>query len=100
MALLLDYTTQSGIPLTQAYLKINSIKWEENTELEVRFDFGIFINEEHVIPVESNSYSFIYDLVSTDNVLTQCYNYLKTLERFTNISDYIPTVPEETPIVL
>jgi len=89
MSLKLDYTTQSGIYLTQAYLKINSIRWEDNTELEVRFDFGIFMDKEHMTPVESNSYSFIYDLVSTDNVLTQCYSYLKTLERFTNISDCI-----------
>jgi uncharacterized protein YjaG (DUF416 family) len=89
MAILVDYTTQSGIPLTQVYLSINKIIWEYSNSLEIKFNFDIKLNSNSTISIEDNSYSFMYDLTSSDNVLIQCYNYLKSLNKFSNVMEYV-----------
>ena len=86
MVILADYTTLAGICLTQACLKIRRVAWNDNNSQEVIFDFDVLLLPESVVPIESNSYSFIYDLESSDNALIQSYGYLVSLERFSNVT--------------
>lgn len=93
MTLLLDYTTESGINLIQSYLEIDSINWDKTNGLEVKFKFKIYKDKTSfdlgLKEVWSDQYSFIYNMVSGIDIITQCYSYLKTLERFTNIVDLL-----------
>jgi hypothetical protein len=93
MTLLLDYTTSSGISLVQAYVEIYNISWDKRDGLEVKFKFNIYKDKESFDlsfeSIVSDQYSFIYNMTSGIDIVTQCYTYMKSLDRFTNIVDLL-----------
>lgn len=93
MTLLVDYTTNSGIELIQAYLEITNISWDKKDGLEVKFKFNIYKDKDafdsNYQSVLSDQYSFIYSTTSGIDIVTQCYTYLKSLDRFSNIIDML-----------
>ena len=83
--------THKEILITDAYHKIHEVRIApaENGTFSVHFSLELKANTTapYVCLVRTIDYMFYYDLESTDNVLKQAYDYMKTLEEFDGAVD-------------
>ena len=82
--------TYKEVPMIDAYHRIHEMTGKkEGAGFSVRFTVEIAANStSEVIEIkECIEYQFMYDLVSTDNAITQAYDYLKTLPEFDGAID-------------
>ena len=83
-----SYLTKQGIQLDNALVVIDKV---QGTLEETSFHFFIFRDvqafNDKLEPLEDLNYSFITDLNSQFNALVQCYNFLKTLDKFKDSTD-------------
>ena len=90
MALQLDKITDTGV--VGSYWKITNIRRDAYRNITV-FDVSLYINKDArdsgKSPLDVNSY--IADSIdwvnSENNIVTDCYNYLKTLAEFSTAVD-------------
>jgi hypothetical protein len=84
MALKNTIQSNFGLEIPNAYHRVGRIQIVNKSEMT--FVVNTFVNDETAMPVETNSYSCVYDL-SGDNALAQAYKHLKTLLDFAGAND-------------
>lgn len=98
MALEKAYTTVHGVSCPNAYHRIGNVRTRKKPDgsfvagCNVLTYFDAASRTDGKPPLMSRSYQFVYDIESTetvadDNLLTQGYEYLKTLDDFDGALD-------------
>ena len=87
MALQLEYTTKHGFICENAYLKINYLSGLKDYSISVVIYKDAEARHSDKEIIGQAVYSFSYNLNTLDNLLKQAYDYLKTLEEFSNSVD-------------
>lgn len=81
MALICDVELNSGLTLTDAYLRITSFSGSEN---RINFVLGIYTSKENFTeerpPVSQTSYNISFD--KNRNLFNQMYNHLLSLPEY------------------
>jgi hypothetical protein len=87
MAIVCDVNFSNGLKLNECYVKIKNVSVNK-TDGCVTIQY--FTNEEYRKTnehIKCDTFYFNYDLNSTHNILTQAYNYLKTIDIFKDAKD-------------
>jgi hypothetical protein len=77
-----DIETQSGIKITDAYFRLDTISGSKN---EITFVLNCYLSKEHFSRnfslIDKRSYTFIPNLeLGAPNIFDQCYNHAKTID--------------------
>jgi hypothetical protein len=85
MALKLDYTTDSGIAVKDAYCRIDEVFILKKSKMDLMVNY--YANATAASPFYRERVDASFDLFSKSNAIAQGYQTLKTLPQFAGASD-------------
>lgn len=84
MALKLTQTTNFGITVTDAYLRVENVII--NSKIQIAFHLGSYVNPNNLPSFTSRSFVCSYDIFG-DNPIKQAYLYVKSLPEYADAVD-------------